>query len=198
MLKKLFQYLGVFLVFACMPLVCRDVLLEFKGAYYFPTNHHVRDIYGNGSGLYGPEVTVQLCEGKDWYGFASADFLKKKGHSAGLCEPTTLYLVPLALGAKYFVPFSYGDFYLGLGFQPTHVKTVNCISNTVQRTSKWGFGGIAKAGAYFDLPRNFFIDVFFDYSFVKVGGGPCCGSVIPVKAHMNGAIFGAGLGYRFD
>lgn len=197
MVKKI-HYLGVLLVVGCMPLISKDILLEFKGSFYLPTNAHVRHMYSNGGGLYGPEVTFQLGQDRDWYGFASADFLKKKGHSLGLCEPTTLYLVPLALGVKYFVPFVYGDLYVGLGFQPLHVKTVNCIADTVERTSKWGFGGIAKTGAYFDLPRNFLIDIFIDYSFVKVGGGPCCGSVIPVKANMGGVIFGAGLGYRFN
>lgn len=195
---KFFRLFFALFMCICTQLVCRDVLLEFKGAYNFFTNHHVRKIYGTGGGLYGPEVTFQILEDDNWYGFASADFLKKKGHSSGMHEPTTLYMVPLALGAKYFVPFNRCDFYVGLGFQPLHVKTVNCIAGDIVRTSKWGFGGIAKTGAYFDLPRDFFIDVFADYSFVTVGGSPCCGTTVPVKSVMNSVAIGAGLGYRFD
>lgn len=197
MLKAL-RYSFALLFFMCMPLFCRDVLVEFKTAYFLPTNSCVRHIYGNGGALYGPEVTFQLCEDKSWYGFASADFLSKTGHSVGLCDRTKMYIVPLALGVKYFVPFCYGDFYAGLGFQPLHLKTVNCSPYVVQTTSKWGFGGIAKIGAYFDLPCDFFVDLFFDYSFVKVGRVACCAGVIPLRANINGAIFGIGLGYRFN
>jgi opacity protein-like surface antigen len=186
------------LLFAFMPLFCRDVLLEFKASYFYPTSSCTRDIYGRGGALYGPEVTFQLCQERNWYGFASADFLSKKGHSVGLCEPTKMDIVPLAIGLKYFVPFCYGDFYLGLGFQPVHLKTVNCSTFVSQTTSKWGFGGIAKIGTYFDLPCNFFVDIFLDYSFVKVGCSNCGAGVTPLKADLSGVIFGAGLGYRFN
>lgn len=179
----------------------RDILVEFKGAAFFPTNSCVRNIYGDAAALYGPEVTFQLCQNKNWYGFASADFLSKTGHSIGLCDLTKMYIVPLALGVKYFVPFCYrgcsGDFYVGLGFQPVHLKTVNC-SQFVRNTSKWGFGGVGKIGAYFDLPCNFFADLFFDYSFVKVACDKCSDGATPLKANISGAVLGLGLGYRFN
>ncbi|MFA6066740.1 MAG: hypothetical protein WC707_06180 [Candidatus Babeliaceae bacterium] len=186
------------LLFFIYPLLCRDVLVEFKTAYFLPTDSCVRAIYGKGGALYGPEATFQLCENDNWYGFASVDFLSKKGHSVGLCEPTKMYIAPLALGVKYFVPFCYGDFYAGLGFQALHLKTVNCSSHVAQITSKWGFGGIAKIGAYCELPCNYFVDLFFDYSFAKVGCDKCSTSTVPLKVSMNGAIFGIGLGYRFN
>lgn len=195
---KMFRFFCLLLLVMCVPLACRDVLVEFKGAAYLPTNDCVKNIYGKVGGLYGPEVTFQLCENKNWYGFASVDFSSKKGRSIGLCDCTKMHLLPLGLGLKYFAPFCCGDFYVGLGFQPVHLKTINCSEFVVQKTSKWGFGGIAKIGAYIDLPRNFFVDLFFDYSFVKVNCDSCLTSVIPVRANLSGAIVGAGLGYRFD
>lgn len=179
------------------PLYCTDVLLEFKAAGFFPTNSCVKKIYGKGAVLYGPEVTAQLCD-TQWYGFASVDFLSKKGHSIGLCERTKMSVALLAFGAKYFVPFCYGDFYVGLGFSPVHLKTRNCSLFVAPTTSKWGFGGVAKVGAYFDLRCNYFLDLFIDYNFTKVGCQRCLQSVIPLKAKLNGVIVGFGLGYRFN
>lgn len=197
MLKAL-RYLFASILFICAPLFCRDVLLEFKGAYFLPTDSCVKKIFHKGGALYGPEITFQLCECSNWYGFASVDYLSKKGHSLGLCERTTMRIVPLAFGVKYFVPFCYGDFYVGLGFEPVHLKTINCSPFVQQKTSKWGFGGIAKVGAYFDLSCNYFLDLFIDYSVARVGCDKCSAGVIPLKVKLDGAIFGVGLGYRFN
>ncbi len=194
---KAFRNLFMFL-FVGSSLFARDVLLEFKGAYFYPTDSCVRDIYGKGGALYGPEVTFQLCQDQNWYGFASIDFFNKKGCSVGLCGQTKMSIMPVAVGVKYFVPFCYGDFYVGLGFQPARLKTENCSPDVIRNTSKWGFGGIAKVGSYFDLPCSCFLDVFLDYSFVKVGCEKYCGSVVPLKADISGVVFGAGLGYRFN
>lgn len=179
----------------CITMHARDILVEFKAAYFQPTGCTFKNIYQGGA-LYGPEVTFQFCEQSPWYGFASADFLSKSGHSLGLCTPTKVYIVPLGLGVKYFEPFCYGNWYVGLGFQPTHLKTVNC-SPAVVTTSHWGFGGIFKIGAYIDLSCNFFADLFFDYSFVTVGCQQTCQEVVAVKADISGAIFGVGIGYKF-
>lgn len=189
-------YLFVLMIYACS-LMSRDILLEFKGAFFRPTDSCVRDMFGAGAALYGPEVTFQLCEQRNWYGFASADFLSKKGHSIGLCTPTKMYLVPLGLGVKYFVPFCYGDFYVGIGVQPVHLRTQNCSPFVREITSKWGVGGVAKVGSYFDLPCNWFIDLFINYSFAHIECDTCT-DIAALKADVSGAVFGIGVGYRFN
>lgn len=198
-------YLITFILSAsiyCKNTFCKNILLEFKAASFFPTNSCTKDIYGKAAGLFGSELTFQLCENKNWYGFASVDFLSKSGHSIGLCNYTKLDIVPFGLGLKYFVPFGYkncylGDFYLGLGVQPLYLKTSDCLNNITTITSRWGCGGIAKIGSYFYLPCNFFIDLFFDYSFVNVKAKNCSEFIIPQKADLNGAILGVGIGYMF-
>src|SRR3990172_11764211 len=119
------QVIGALIViFLVAPsLFCRDVILEFKGAYFLPTSSRFRDCYKGGA-LYGPELTVQLCHNKHWYGFASVDYFQKKARSLSICDSTKLILVPLAIGAKYFVPIKdWMHLYLGLGFQPVYIKT---------------------------------------------------------------------------
>lgn len=177
----------------------RDILLEFKAAYFQPTGSLFRHIYG-GSALFGPEVTFKLKN--QWYGFASVDYLTKNGKSLGLRTSTHVNLLPLGIGLKYLWCMNdYSQFYAGLGFQPVYVMLENCSPYVAKNQNKWGFGGIAKIGAFVDLPHHFFLDFFVDYSFVKV---PFKNSVVPAgyvqphKANVSGAIFGAGVGYRFN
>jgi len=153
----------------------------------------------------------------------SAAYASKNGHSVGLCIPTQVKLIPFGVGIKYFSQsleqYSCNNcrFYLGLGFQPVLLQTNNC-SKVVQNTSSWGFGGITKFGCLWNLPRNFFLDFFADYSFVNVGcsnpcnrsslcssTNSCCSSytiysasfIKPLKANISGAILGIGIGYNF-
>ena len=201
---KSLKFIAVFWVslLSVISMQARDIILEFKAAYFLPTNHDFRRIY-SGSALYGPELTVQICDESNWYAFASLDYFQKKGRSCGLCSKTKVSLLPLGLGVKYFVPTCYekADFYLGLGFQPEWVRTKDCSPFVIPKLSRWGFGGIAKAGMYCHLPCNFLIDIFVDYSFVwapKHGScKSCTGPVVPLKANLGGAIFGLGLGYKF-
>ena len=205
------------------PCVGKDLLLEFKTAYFLSTSSVFKNIYGNGGALYGPEITFKMYRGL--YGWASFDFLTKSGTSscsgASTCDSvsscdqlsvcsgdcTKLFLMPIGLGLKYFVPFANstgrftGDFYVGLGVEPTYLQTKDSSPYVYRNHSKWGVGGIAKVGAYFNLPRNFFIDVFVDYSFDWVKNKSCAapeGVVVPTTANVSGAIFGAGIGYRFN
>lgn len=199
-----FKSIRCFLVslFFMMPLFGRDVILEFKAAYFLPTNSDFRHIY-HGSALYGPELTVQLCNARNWYAFASIDYFQKKGRSCGLGDCTKVSLLPLGIGLKYFIPTCYdkADFYVGLGFQPEWVRTKDSSAFVVPKLSRWAFGGIAKTGMYCHLPCNFLIDLFVDYSFAWVPKGDnckaCTGSVVPLRANVSGAVFGVGLGYRF-
>ena len=178
----------------------RDVILEFKGAYFLPTNDIFKSLFHRGGALYGPELTVQVCPESCWYAFASVDFLKAHGRSIPECDPTTVKLLPLAFGLKYFVPqwFECVDFYAGLGFQAMNVRTKDCINGVQSVFANWGFGGIAKAGSYWYLPCNFVLDIFIDYSFLKVDRcGNACECFNYPKANVSGAIFGIGLGYKF-
>lgn len=192
----------------CMLLGCgfvhaRDVIFEFKTAYFRPTNNYFKQIYGNSGALFGPELSVQICDNNsNWYGFFSIDYLAKKGHSIGLCNKTRVSLLPIAIGVKYFTP-SYCqkfDFYLGGGLQPTRVHTNDCSPYVPEKQTEWALGGIFKAGAYIPVYQCFMLDLFIGYSLVRVGckDSGCSGLfTIPLKANVSGLLIGAGFGYRF-
>jgi len=203
MLTMKSSWVSLLLLSSVMCVSARDVILEFKLAYFRPTGACFRQIYGHSAALYGPEVTVQLCDNNShWYGFASVDYLSKSGRSIGLCDKTKVSLLPLAVGIKCFAPSpcKKADFYLGAGIQPTRVHTRDCSADVNPRQTSWSVGGIFKAGAYLYAPHCVVIDLFVDYSVVRARGkNNCCGSstVIPLKANVGGAIFGVGLGYLF-
>ena len=188
--------------FLPISLAARDILLEFKGAYFHATGSRFKNIYGKSAALYGPEITFQLGECSAWYGFASVDFLHKKGHSIGLDTPTSIRFMPIAIGLKYFLStcFECADFYAGLGFQPVHVRIKNDSEFVDPCISKWALGGIAKIGAYFYLSDCIFLNLFAAYSCARVS--PCVpqipeARVVSFTASISGAILGIGLGYRF-
>lgn len=176
-----------------IPVVAHDVLLEVKGAAFLPTSEIFRDMY-HYCGNFGGEATVG--SGFDHvYGFGSIDFLVKHGNTVELNNPTKMTIVNFALGLKYFVPFEHGDFYLGVGVQPTHLTTFDRISaELLVLQSQWSCGGIAKMGVIFDLPHSLFVDLYFDYSFVKFDNFGVDAGQTPV----NAGLLGVGIGYRFN
>ncbi len=191
------------ILFLFSGLAARDILLEFKGAYFKPTGKHFKHIY-KGSALYGPELSVQLSEcNEHWYGFFSVDYYRKKDHSIGLNNPTKVTLLPIGIGVKYFTPACWcdnTDFYVGLGFQPVRVHTHDFSPFVIPKITKWALGGIVKGGALVTFSCNFFLDLFLAYSFAHVRSHEAVaptGPVVPLKANISGFIVGAGLGYRF-
>ena len=174
----------------------RECIVEFKGDYFRPTSHLFKKIYRGGA-IYGPEATVELYH--HWYGFLSADFFYKRGRSVHLHTPTKVHIVNLGFGVKYLVPFCYGDFYVGLGALPTRLHTHDESPNVIIYRTKWACGGIAKVGAYFDLPHCFTLDIFCNYSFATAGfKNPPNPPTQSYSARLNGWWIGAGVGYRFN
>lgn len=173
-------------------LSARDTILEFKTAYFLPTTSHDKNSYDGGV-IFGPELTVQLLECRNWYAFASVDYFCKSENDL------SVHLVPLGIGLKYFMPLPCNcmNFYAGLGFQPVYVCEKRTLSAAVQEKSKWKFGGIAKVGSYIDLAYDVLLDIFIDYSFIASSSDKDYSSYLPLRAKASGALFGGGLCYRF-
>lgn len=171
----------------------RDILFEAKGSLFVPTAKTFRNIYSN-CGDFGIELTGKLF--KQLYAFTSADFIAKNGATIALGSLTKVNILNLGLGLKYLVPFNHGDFYVGLGMEPTCITIKNQIPTLLEQQA-WCCGGIAKVGVLFDLSESFFTDVFVNYSFIKTNF--YTGNPLQVnQAHINGCLFGIGIGYRFN
>jgi hypothetical protein len=192
------RYACLWLIAGCLltsKLLGTDVLVEAQAGYYYPTNHKFREIY-SGSGIYGLEVSVQSW--RSLYAWVSGSVFAKSGHSIGLRNSTHIVFVPIGVGLKYLWKVNFVDLYLGAGVLPTYLHIHDHSPYVVQKSSKWGCGGIAKVGAIFNLPKSFFIDVFTSYSYIKISDHDTRHHTIyPSSANLSGFTFGGAIGYRF-
>jgi len=174
-----------------------NVLVEGKAGYFYPTSHKFRKIYGNGNGIYGLEVSCQAWKGL--YGWASGSYFTDWGRSVGEKNRTRVTLVPLAAGLKYlFLVCSHLDLYVGAGVLGTYLHTKDHSPFVIKSVSKWGVGGIWKAGALVEIYKRLFADVFLDYSYMKISfHNTHHGKLVRHTADVSGVSAGGGIGYRF-
>ncbi len=174
-----------------------NILLEAKAAYFFPQNTRFNDVFGGG-GIYGLELSVQAW--RNLYGWVSADTFYASGHSYGTSTPsrTNITIVPLGLGLKSLYPVGCVDFWLGAGALGSYMHINQHSPYVSPSISKWGAGGIIKAGILFHVYRGLIIDIFADYSFMTIPYNDTQnGTVVPYDAHLSGGTLGASIGWSF-
>ena len=169
-------------------------LIEAKASYFHPTDPNFRDIYGGGW-IYGLEASYGLWKGL--YAWGSSGYFHQSGLSKGSYDSTHVTFVPCGLGLKYLFTLDTVDLYLGAGALGTYGHTTNDSSYVARSQSKWGFGGIAKIGVILNIKRFFFIDLFSDYSWMKIHFHNHDAGVLSNTANFNGWSIGIALGYRF-
>lgn len=172
------------------------ILVEAKAGYFFPINDTFKEIY-QGGGIYGIEVSAQAWKGL--YPFISGSYFSEPGRSIGGHTRTVITMAPIDVGLKYAFDLNrYLDVYIGLGAVFEYLNMKDESPYVIQNITKWGYGGIAKAGLWIYATKNFFIDLFGDYRFVTVDfDNTCGGRVVRHDANISGFTAGGGLGYRF-
>lgn len=175
--------------------ISNQFLLEAKAAYFRPTAHLFREIYGEG-GIYGLEFSIQSW--KNLYTWTSVSCFAKSGSSIGEHNKTNLIYVPICLGIKYLFPVKNWYFFLGAGAIAGYLHIHDHSPFVIQKVVKWGAGGIVKANALYNVSNHFFLDFFTDYSFLKIDFHKTNhGTVIRHHADLSGWSISAGLGVRF-
>ena len=173
-----------------------EVLPEFKAAYFYPSDHRFRNVYSD-AGFYSFETNVQSW--RNIYSWASLGFLYTSGTSIGESKKTELYMIPIGLGLKYL--FRHNQCvqpYLGLGLVVAYIHVYNDSKFVMRNQTKWGVGGIAKAGFLTYISRSLFFDFFLDYTYLKrTFDTPRNKLVINHKVDLSGLSIGGGIGYCF-
>lgn len=162
-----------------------EVWIEGKVAYFYPTSHKFRQIYGKNA-IYGAEITVPLQS--RFALWASADYNKENGRSIGLHNKTTASIIPLGFGLKYFIPFYKADFYFGAGVDYIFLNVHN-HSRYVKNVHRQGWGWSTKTGIIVDLTCNWFIDISANYTNKWF-------TFHRAKANISFASAGIGIGYK--
>lgn len=170
-------------------------LPEVKAAYFYPLDSRFRKIY-SGGGLYSFEATFSCWD--CFYPWISAGGFWKSGRSIGEKDKTEIVMIPLGVGLKYL--FCCGCFnpYIGAGLAVTYLHTDDHSPFVKKNNSGWGVGGIAKVGNLYYFCESFFIDIFADYTYMKVDFDKVSDPfVIGLNANVSGFSFGGGLGFCF-
>lgn len=193
--SKYLQALTLLIVLSSVKLQALDVFAEVKAAYFRPDSNKFRRIYSD-NGIYGLEVSCQAWN--QFYAWTSVSYFSKRGSSIGVHDRTRIMLAPVGFGLKYLYCINRATLYLGLGALGTYLHIRDHSPYVVRKTSKWGWGGIAKAGVLVDICKSVFVDCFIDYSFTEMDFHEKHHKTIyRHRIDLNSLSVGAGLGYRF-
>lgn len=192
--KFIVRFLLVFGIFS-QEVLCFQYSAEIKVGYFIPTNELFRKIYGGG-GIYNLELSTPVWDCVE--AWAGVGYFTQTGHSIGLGDPTHITIVPITLGLKYYFPLTnFFDGYVGIGAQANYLHMHDQSPFVIEHISKWGIGGIAKAGVICYLENCFFLDFFVDYSFCRIPFHRTDNIVIRNTGDISGFSVGTGLGYDF-
>lgn len=172
-----------------------EALLEGKVGYFIPTDAQFRSNYGEDGIISTLESSFNA--GRNFYPWASISYYGNVSHpAAGGGKASHIYIVPVGAGLKYIYFYKHFGVYGGLGALPTylHIKNNSPLLNRTQE--KWGCGGIFKGGVIADRLGNFFIDLFAEYSYIKISF-PNSPELTLHPANLSNFSIGGGVGYHF-
>jgi len=182
------------------------VILEFRPSYFCPTSKVFRQIFHGGVN-YQITGTFPVYHGEnEWlHGldiWGAVDYFSKKGHSTGLHTKTSITIVPLTLGIKYFFPSVGGDipvnFYAAGGMKYFFVHTRNHSSHVKKTINVNGMGGVVEAGFITLFKEHLVFDVFASYSFKTLSGPSSHNPAVEsTQLNISGFNVGLGIGYEF-
>lgn len=174
-----------------------SLLLKFS--YFYPSAQKFRDLYSSGLS-YGLKYNSKVR--RHFSLWAEVDFFSKKGKtipSSSCGYPTRITLIPLSTGLKFvyqkelFVP------YIGAGVEVTWMQVHTRSPFLVHKNSKWGIGGVFKAGVLLIPYSDFVLDFFIDYSLLTIKlAKPNHHPFVQVsKSNLDHFNFGTALGISF-
>jgi outer membrane protein W len=206
-MKKILALLIVFIsnyTQAYTPPSFDDVIVEFRTSYFYPSSSRFRQIFDRQRINYQLTGSFPICHA--WWSrlnlWTAVNYLSLEGRSTGIGDRTSLRMIPVTLGLKYFLPSlcckGSPDFYIAGGMKYYFVHNYN-DSNYVQKSiDRKGWGGVAEVGCLFSIRDCYVLDLFAAYSF-KSFHGPSSSNpyVISSRMKLDGFDIGVGVGYRF-
>ncbi len=188
-MNKLSILLITFFVFS-QSIVAASGEIRFDGrvAAFFPTNHIFRQLYGKAIASFEIEAARSFCDDFELWG--NINWLCSHGKTLTFHDRTNFQNLNLSFGGKQiFCLDKCTQFYLGLGLNAAYVRVHNHSEFVRNKVYKYGVGGLAKAGFYFEPLDNLYFEAFTDYLY----------QVIHFEKHtqIGGFKVGGGIGVHF-
>lgn len=186
---------------------CNGVMLEVRTSYFYPTSHKFRSIFGDGNVNYQLNTTFPVYYGKNvwvqgidiWF---AVDYFHKNGHTKPLHDRTSISIVPITIGLKYFFPalgkVAPVNFYLGSGLKYFFVHTHDNNPYVKRILNVNGAGGVFETGFTTTFVKHLVLDVFASYSIKKFDAPSVHNAAVKAKSFdVSNVNVGLGLGYKF-
>lgn len=170
--------------------------IEAKIGYFFFGGHKMRKIYDDGGLDLQLSGSYPIWRWLEIYG--SAEFIEKHGRSLEGEEKTRIWEYPFSLGLKAVVPIgTVTQYYFTIGPRYIYVHVHNNSPHVDRKLNHSGIGGFVGTGFNFFFSRNFFLDLFGEYSYARLHFHAHKKNVYGERAQVGGFAFGGGLGYAF-
>lgn len=174
----------------------RRVILLGEVGYFRPSRNRFRTIYGSSLINYRLSLQLQLCG--QLYALLDTNFLHKNGKSIGLQDATKVFLVPIDIGMKYYIPIAkWVSFYVKAAGEitATFIENDTPFVEDIAQSSGGAVTGVGLFSSFME-DSSFCIDLFADYSFVKLHTFGTATSN-EGRCELGGLILGGGIGYKF-
>lgn len=184
----------LFLLFS-LQLAAFEALIEGRVGYFIPTDAQFRDNYGEDGIISSLESS--FAAGYNFYPWVNISYYGNASHpDEGRHKKSHIYFIPIGAGLKYLYSFDHLGVYGGVGVLPTYLHIENNSPFLVRTQEKWGCGGVVKVGLIADRLWNFFLDLFAEYSYIKI---PFHNSdrLTLHPANLSNFTIGGGIGYHF-
>jgi hypothetical protein len=177
------------------------VSIEADASAFFPTNHTVRNVYGNVWQNYGITFDhIQPFSGtfQPISFFGQVNYLFSHGCSEGGNQPTHIQLVPITFGLKWIQNIHNNvELYMGIAPRYYFMAIDNNSSYVPNHQNNNGCGAYITAGSFFYPIKNCMINLFLDYSYMKFKA-PCSTSYYEsFSTNVSGFSLGGGIGWHF-
>lgn len=169
---------------------------EVRAGYFVFTDHKMRKVFNQGGLDLQAALSLPIYRWLQLY--IAGERVEKKGRSTNCHRRTHFWDYTASLGLKGVACLSPGaQWYLTVGPRYFYVHVHNNSPFVDRKVNHSGVGGFAGTGFNFFPVKNFFIDVFGEYSYGRLKFHAHKNHVYGEDRMVGGFAVGGGLGFAF-
>ncbi len=175
---------------------CVLPLFEVRAGYFIFTDHKMRKVFDQGGLDLQAALSLPIYKWLQLY--MAGERVEKKGRSTRIHRRTHFWEYMGSLGLKGTACMSsWAQWYLTIGPRYFYVHVHNNSPYVDRKVNHSGVGGFAGTGFNFFPAKNFFIDIFGEYSYGRLHFHAHKKHVYGEDRMVGGFAVGGGLGFAF-